>query len=181
MADLISTVAYVLTVWLFALHLIFDRRFRRRLRTLARQQHQLERRLAAMSRQDSWVLGNSAFSYAPWAVVCLSGAYYRVAARHLRKDQVASSQSVLTEAAAAEQSQRAYRCCFDLYGYFGDVGSYGSLKELTDEGCRLLKLSFPVSAPEAEAAAPEPSVPVVQPEVVPANQCLPPLFSSRFN
>lgn len=187
MADWISAGAYVLTVWLFALHLIFDRRFRRRLRQLAWRQYRLERRLEAMSRQDTWVVGNSQFSHAPWVLVCLSGSHYRVAARHFRKQDLIASQVLFATAVPLDdlepQSRVAYRGCFDLYGVFADVGSYGSLRDLSEDGCRLLKLGFPVILePEPEVVPTGPvAPPVVYPEVVAASCVLPPLFLSRFN
>lgn len=190
MADFLSTVAYVLTVWLFALHLVFDRRFRRRLRILAKQQRQLERRLAAMERQDTWVVGNSQFSHAPWVLVCLSGSRYRVAGRYFDKSRLLESREWLSETSAVLyepelQSRRVYRGCFDLYGVFADVGSFGSLKDLPEDASRLLKGGFTVASPvdsvDPLVVATELVSVVAQPTVVPVKRVLPPLFSARFN
>ena len=189
MADVISAVALTATVWGFALHLLFDHRLRQRLRPLLRLQRRLMKRLTTLQKFESWVPANSAFSHAPWALVCLSGAYYRVSARHFYRREVESCRDLFTAAAA---SGLVYRHCFDLYGFFGDVGSYGSLKDLSDDGCRLLKLAYPVvfesesesdSAPTREAPV-EPAVvdpTVVDPTVVISPSLLPPSFSSRFS
>jgi len=136
-----------------------------------------------MSRQDSWVVGNAAFSHAPWVLVCLTGSYYRVAGRYFYKSCLVESRQWLSDVAVPGGDRRVYRGCFDLYGVFADVGSYGSLKDLSEQACRSLKLGFPVVVAAPETAVSEPELPVVQPEVVspePVRSVLPPLFSSRF-
>lgn len=198
MAELISSVAYATVVLTFVAHLILDRRFRQKQRSLERQHYRLRQRLEAMQRQDNWVVSNSAFSHAPWALICLSGQYYRTAGRHFRKEDLEAYQTLLTGSVAKSGSHSVYRGCFDLCGFFGEVGSFGSLKDLSDDGCKLLKLSFPlhvdnqftesppvidpaispvVCEPEV-AVITEPGLEAVRPVVV--RPFLPALFSSRF-
>lgn len=160
MSELIGSIAYVATVISFALHLLFDRRCRQRLQTLERQRYQLRRELNALKRLESWVPGNAAFSHAPWVLVRLSCGYYRVASRHSRFSDLRFMQETFTEAlsGSGSYSDPAYRLCFDLFGVFGDDGSFGLLKELSDDGCRLLKLSRLVVEPET-CGAPESAEP----------------------
>jgi hypothetical protein len=193
MSELIGSMAYVATVISFALHLLFDRRCRQRLQTLERQHYQLRRELDALKRLESWVPGNAAFSHAPWVLVRLSCGYYRVASRHSHAADLRFLQETFTEAfsGSGSYSDPVYRLCFDLFGVFGDDGSFDLLKELSDEGCRLLKLSRPVVEPETygvpESAEPASSCEFAStaesestdPEAM-TKERLPPFFSSRF-